>query len=157
MKEGRKEPVLGPVTAGPAPKGSRKTIWQEQAPNSKGLDQNTGRRSSDCGVCCYKSVGKAKLFLEILKLLESHRSLFPPPISPSVPLVIRSSHSGLLAVPRTHLAHSCLRAFALAIPSDRNALPGPSIALGPLPHLLQVSAQMSLLSETSPDPTPSHC
>lgn len=42
------------------------------------------------------------------------------------------------AVPQTYQAHSCLRDFALAVPSAWNVLP-PRYARGFLPHPLQVS------------------
>ena len=38
-----------PCYSWPSLGGGRKTIWQDQAPNSKGLAQNTGRCISDGG------------------------------------------------------------------------------------------------------------
>ena len=50
-----------------------------------------------------------------------HLSHFSPHCS------LSSDHSSFLLIPQTHLAHSCLRTFALAEPCTQNTLPsGPS-------------------------------
>lgn len=44
-------------------------------------------------------------------------------VLPSSPHLLHSSHAGLLTAPHTHQTCTCLRAFALAVPSARYILP----------------------------------
>ena len=53
-----------------------------------------------------------------------------------------SSHSGFFVVPRTHQAHSHLKAFALAIPSSWNACP-PDNSMVPFSLLSNLCSTMS--------------
>lgn len=64
----------------------------------------------------------------------------------SPPQVLPSAHTGLLDTPQMH---SCLRASALAPLSERLL---PQCLYRPLPHLLEVFAQMSLSQSVTPGP-----
>lgn len=76
---------------------------------------------------------------------------WPPPLLLSFSSSHCFSDTNFLATLQTHqaAAHSCLRAFALALPCTWNISPSQTNYLHSTLHYLQISAQMSPFSESS--------